>query len=109
MSKGDQAFFFHANCLAPGVAGVAEFSSDAYPCPEQYDSSSELYDPRATKVSPLWYAIDIVLVRRFDPIISIPKLKASPALGDLPLLKQSRLAIQTVSPNEWATIVDLSD
>lgn len=109
VQTGDLALFFHNNCVASGIAGVVEVLSSGYPCPHQYQADSELYEPRATKACPIWYVIDIGLVKRFDHVLSVPKLKATPVLQDMALLKKSRLAIQPVAPKEWEVIMKLAE
>ena len=31
MQKGDQAFFYHSNCKPPGIVGICQIVSGAYP------------------------------------------------------------------------------
>ncbi|HET7201290.1 MAG TPA: EVE domain-containing protein, partial [Burkholderiales bacterium] len=37
MQVGDQVFFYHSSCPEPGIAGIAEVSSAAYPDASQFD------------------------------------------------------------------------
>src|SRR3546814_1080513 len=31
MRPGDKVFFYHSNCAVPGIVGIAEVATDAYP------------------------------------------------------------------------------
>src|SRR3546814_4731003 len=35
MRPGDKVFFYHSNCAVPGIVGIAEVATDAYPDPRQ--------------------------------------------------------------------------
>ena len=45
MQVGDGVLFYHSSCAEPGVAGIAEVGSAAYPDPTQFDRKSDYYDP----------------------------------------------------------------
>ena len=48
MRVGDRAFFYHSSCPEPGIAGIAEIASGAYPDASQFDARSEYHDPKST-------------------------------------------------------------
>jgi predicted RNA-binding protein with PUA-like domain len=58
MRPGDKVFFYHSNCAEPGIAGVAEVASDAYPAPSQFDSKSKDFDPKCSPAEPRWMRVD---------------------------------------------------
>src|SRR3977135_2780021 len=44
MQVGDKVFFYHSSCPEPGIAGIAEVSSTAYPDASQFDRKSAYFD-----------------------------------------------------------------
>ena len=40
MRVGDLAFFYHSSCKTPGVVGICEVASEAYPDHTAFDPSS---------------------------------------------------------------------
>jgi predicted RNA-binding protein with PUA-like domain len=107
MSVGDGILFYHSSCAVPGVAGIAEVASSAYPDATQFDSAGRYFDPKATQETPRWISVDVRAVRagRFLPLT---EMRTIPALGDMVLLqKGSRLSISPVTQGQWNTIVAL--
>jgi predicted RNA-binding protein with PUA-like domain len=45
MRVGDGVLFYHSSCAEPGIVGIAEVASTAYPDPTQFDKKSHYYDP----------------------------------------------------------------
>ncbi len=106
--KGDLAFFYHSSCAVPGVAGVVQVVRAAYADPTQFDRRSEYYDAKSTREEPRWFAVDVQLVERFDPVITLPELRTHErdALRDMIVLKRgNRLSVTPVSDAEWRCIV----
>jgi len=52
MSVGDRAFFYHSSCPEPGIAGIVEIASAAYPDATQFDARSPYYDAKSTRAAP---------------------------------------------------------
>jgi predicted RNA-binding protein with PUA-like domain len=107
MSAGDGILFYHSSCAVPGVAGIAEVASSAYPDATQFDPSSRYVDPKATRETPRWISVDVRALEagRYLPLA---EMRSIPALEDMVLLqKGSRLSISPVTPAQWNTIVDL--
>ena len=52
MRIGDGVLFYHSSCEEPGIAGLAQVASAAYPDPTQFERSSPYYDPKAKKDDP---------------------------------------------------------
>ena len=57
MRVGDGVFFYHSSCPEPGIAGIAEVSSTAYPDATQFDKKNPHYDPKSSRDAPRW-AVD---------------------------------------------------
>ena len=104
MREGDLAFFYHSSCAEPGIAGIVEIASSAYPDVTQFDPGSHYYDPKSTQGQPRWIRVDVKAVCK-TPMVSLKTLRTYPELEGMHLLaKGSRLSIQPVTRNEWAFI-----
>lgn len=109
MRKGDQVLFYHSNAEPPAVMGIAEVVKEAYPDRTAFDPKDKHYDPRSTPDEPLWDMVDIRLVRVFQCPIPLDRLRQEPGLKRMELLRKgSRLSVQPVRPEEWATILKLA-
>lgn len=107
MRVGDLALFYHSSCAEPGIAGIVEICSDAYPDATQFDPASHYYDPKATLAQPRWISVDVRAVRK-TALFSLKQLRTIAALADMRLLaKGSRLSVMPVEPHEWRTIEHL--
>jgi predicted RNA-binding protein with PUA-like domain len=107
MQVGDRVLFYHSSCPEPGIAGIAEVASTAYPDATQFDPKSKYYDPKATLEQPRWVHVDVKLVRKIG-LIPLSTLRDTPALAEMRLLaKGSRLSITPVEPAEWKVIEKL--
>ena len=104
MAPGDRVLFYHSSCAEPGVAGIAEVASTAFPDATQFDPKSKYYDPKATAETPRWFNVEVSFVRK-TPLLSLKQLREVPALAEMRLLaKGSRLSILPVTKAEWACI-----
>ncbi|MBC3869134.1 EVE domain-containing protein [Undibacterium oligocarboniphilum] len=109
MQIGDGVLFYHSSCPAPGIAGLAEVVSTAYPDHTQFDSSSHYFDPKATPENPRWMMVDVKGVRK-TRLLSLAELRAVPSLSSMRVLqKGSRLSITPVTADEWQQILQLLD
>lgn len=110
MRKGDLVFFYHSNCQTPGISGVAEVVSAAYPDFTAWDPESEHPDPKSTPENPRWFMVDIQLREKFSHLIALDRLKHYPELGQMPLLRKgNRLSVLPVSQEEWMFIMTLKN
>src|SRR2546430_16153484 len=64
MRVGDGVLFYHSSCPEPGIAGIAEVASAAYPDATQFDRKSPYYDPKSKKDEPRWYNVDVRALRK---------------------------------------------
>ena len=101
MSPGDGVLFYHSSCPEPGIAGLAEVASAAYPDPSQFDPKSDYHDPKSTKAAPRWFCVDVRAVRKV-PLLPLAALHGHAALKDMVVLRRgNRLSITPVSPAQW--------
>jgi predicted RNA-binding protein with PUA-like domain len=107
MSVGDGVLFYHSSCAEPGIAGLAEVASTAYPDPTQFDSKSKYFDEKATQENPRWMLVDVRAVKK-TRLISLPELREQPALAEMVILKRgNRLSITPVTKAEWQHILKM--
>jgi predicted RNA-binding protein with PUA-like domain len=107
MQAGDGVLFYHSSCPEPGIAGLAEVASTAYPDDTQFDPSSHYYDAKSRREEPRWLMVDVKAVRK-TRLLSLAELRTIPELEDMVVLqKGSRLSITPVTPAQWKTLQQL--
>ena len=94
MMVGDLALFYHSG-PKPGVVGLAEVSAAAFPDPG--DDTGR------------FVAIRIRPQRRLVRAVSLSEIKATPSLGSMALVRQGRLSVSPVTPEEWAQITTMAE
>lgn len=105
---GDGVLFYHSQSDPPAVVATAVVVKAGYPDPSQFDRRSRYYDPDSNPDSPRWYAVDIRLDRELRTPVDLPRMRATPALRNMVLLRKgSRLSVQAVTAEEWTTILRL--
>lgn len=105
---GDGVLFYHSNCAEPGVVGLAEIATDAYPDPSQFDPKSDYFDAGSTRDNPRWLLVEVKFVRKLQRTITLKELQAVPALSEMALVRKgNRLSVMPVTAAEWKTILAL--
>jgi len=85
MKVGDGVLFYHSSCAEPGIAGLAEVASEAYPDATQFD----------------------IRARKKTRVIGLPELRSHPELAEMVVLRRgNRLSITPVTPAEWRFITE---
>ena len=110
MRPGDQILFYHSNCAVPGVVGIAEVASEAYPDSTAFDPEANYFDPKSDPEKPRWYLVEVRYVRHLSRTISLAELKAHAdgALAGLPLVRNgNRLSVMPVTPEQWDFVLGL--
>lgn len=108
MKKGDLAFFYHSSCPKPGIVGIIQIASTAYPDKTALDVQDHHYDPKSTLTKPGWVTVDVQLLRIFKSFISLEQLKSQTSLKGMRLLKKgNRLSVMPLTPHEWQHIMAL--
>lgn len=92
MEIGDRGFFYHS-MKEKAVVGIVEVCATIHP-----DSTTD--DPR-------WECVDVKAVEPVPNPVTLEMVKAEPALADMVLVKNSRLSVQPVTPDEWALICQM--
>ena len=106
MKVGDGVLFYHSNCEQPGIVGIAEVSTQAYPDRLQFIKGHKYFDPKATQETPRWFNVDVKLVRKTRSL-TLKEMRDIPELANLRILQRgSRLSITPVDPRDWEFIMD---
>jgi predicted RNA-binding protein with PUA-like domain len=104
MSVGDGVLFYHSSCPEPGIAGLAEVASAAYPDKSQFERKSDYYDPKSKKESPRWFNVDVRALRK-SRLISLIEIRKQKLLANMVTLRPgNRLSITPVTRAEWDCI-----
>lgn len=107
MRPGDGVLFYHSSCPQPGIAGVAEVCSAAYPDASQFDAGSPYFDAKSSPAAPRWVHVDVRFMRK-TRLLSLSEMRQTAALSTMRVLQPgSRLSITPVSPQEWAAVIAL--
>jgi predicted RNA-binding protein with PUA-like domain len=108
MRVGDPVLFYHSSAEPPGVVGVARVASEAYPDATQFDPRSDYYDEKASDDEPRWFLVDIEYVEKLPRMVTLPEIRETKALAEMPLVNRSRLSVQPVEPAAYDTIVRMA-
>jgi len=105
MRIGDGVLFYHSSCAEPGIAGLAEVASAAYPDATQFDPASPYFDAKSQADAPRWLHVD-VRWRETTPLLSLKAMREAPELATMQVLQRgSRLSITPVTPAEWQAVL----
>lgn len=94
MRKGDRAFFYHS-VTEKRLAGVLEVAREAYPDPTDKEKKN-------------WVAVDFKAVMPIDKPVTLADIKTDPRLKDMVLVKNSRLSVMPVKPEEWKLLCKMA-
>lgn len=105
MQMGDGVLFYHSSCPEPGIAGLAEVCSPAYPDATQFDPASHYFDAKSRPEAPRWLHVD-VRWRETTRLLGLNEMREAPELASMRVLeKGSRLSITPVTPAEWQAVL----
>ena len=94
MKRGDLALFYHS-VTDKQVVGIACVEKEAYA-----DATAKEGD---------WTCVDLVPVKALAKPVTLEQIKADKALADMPLVRQSRLSVTSVSEAQFKRILALSE
>ncbi len=101
----DRVLFYNSSTKPLGIAGTCVVVRAAYPDHTAWDPKSDHFDPRASKVNPIWYMVDVKFESKLNEILPLQVLKETPGLENMVLCSRgSRLSIQPVTPDEWRIV-----
>ncbi len=89
MKPGDDALIYHTGG-EKAVVGLARVTKAAYPDPKAKD--------------PKLLVVEITPVRRLPRPVTLQEIKAQPAFGQSPLVRQGRLSVVPLSDEQFARL-----
>ncbi|WP_163847844.1 EVE domain-containing protein [Pseudooceanicola aestuarii] len=92
MALGDRGFFYHSQ-KDREVVGLVEVCATSHP-----DSTTE--DAR-------WDCVDIRALKPMARPVALDAIKANSDLAEMILVRNSRLSVQPVTPQEWQIICQM--
>ena len=109
MRTGDLAFFYHSNCKPPGIVGICEIVSGAYPDHTAFDPNEKYFDAKSDPENPRWLMVDVKFRRKTRRMISLEEIKQhAEKLDGFPLIRRgNRLSIMPVSKEHWDFILSM--
>ena len=110
MQLGDGVLFYHSNTTVPGIYGIAEVASAAYPDPTQFERKSKYFDGTSSREEPRWQLVDVRFVRKLKQPIALDTIRAHAAtLGeDFALIRKgTRLSVLPVTAAQWKHLLSL--
>ena len=107
MQLGDGILFYHSRVAVPGVVGLAEVRSTAYPDPTQFDPTNKYYDPASRAEAPRWDLVEVGFRARFATVISLDELRQVPEYANSPLVRKgNRLSILPIDTAQWNAVLE---
>ena len=108
MKIGDKAFFYHSNCKEPGIVGLMEIASVAYPDHTAFDSKEKYFDVKSDPGNPRWLMLDVNYIRHTKRNITLSELRGHSSIKEMRLLqKGNRLSVIPMTKEEWEYILGL--
>lgn len=93
MQVGDQALFYHSN-IGLEIVGIVEISE------------AGITDP--TDETGKWAAVKVKPKTKLPSSVTLKAVKAEAQLAEMELVKQSRLSVSEVRPDEWSIILEMA-
>ncbi|HHI70165.1 MAG TPA: EVE domain-containing protein [Rhodobacteraceae bacterium] len=93
MQIGDLGFFYLSQ-KEKAIVGIVEVIAEAH-----QDSTTD--DPR-------WECVDIKAVKTLPNPVTLQMCKDDPRLADMVLVRNSRLSVQPVTPEEWRVVCEMA-
>ena len=90
MAAGDQLLFYHSN-EDRAVVGIAEVIREHYQDPTTDDDR--------------WSVVDIKPLQALSAPVTLAEIKREPRLGNMQLVRRSRLSVSPVTADEFGVIV----
>ncbi len=94
MKEGDLVLFYHS-VSEKQVMGIAKVVTEHYPDPTTDDER--------------WVVVDLVPEKAFKRPVTLAEIKTDPRLENIALVKQARLSVMPLKPEEFDAIVELGN
>lgn len=99
MRLGDQVLFYHS-LTNPGIVGLATVVKEAYPDPTALTETQS--------VTP-WVVVELEPMMTLAKAVSLAQIRAEPLLANISLIRQSRLSVMPIRPDEFELLLKMSD
>ena len=109
MKRGDLAFYYHSHADPSAIVGICEVVREGYPDPTALDPAHDYYDAGSNAETPTWFMVDVKAVKKLASAVALPAIKDSAALREMALVKVGRLSVVPVQPDEWETVIAMSE
>ena len=93
MKVGDEVLYYHSQ-EGLAVVGIAKVVREAFP---------DTTDPSGRFV-----AVELAPVRALKRPVALQEMKANPELAKLEMIRQGRLSVSPVRPEEWTAILKMA-
>lgn len=93
MNKGDLAFFYHSN-EGLEIVGIVEIVKTHYQDPTTDD--------------PAWLSVDLKPKKKLKNPVTLKAMKADPILREMALVRQGRLSVCPVTPDQFNRVLLLA-
>ena len=93
MKKGDLCFFYHSN-IGKEIVGIVEVIKEHYI--DKTDKSGR------------FVAVTVMFKKKLDRTVTLEDIKKHKELGNLALIKQSRLSVMPIDYKSWKIINNMS-
>ena len=93
MKKGDLCFFYHSN-IGKEIVGIVEVIKEHYI--DETDKSGR------------FVAVTVKFKKKLDRTVTLEDIKKRKELGNLALIKQSRLSVMPIDYKSWKIINNMS-
>ena len=94
MQPGDLVLFYHS-VSEKAIVGIAKVGKAAYPDPSADDAK--------------WMAVDLVPESAFKTPVTLDQIKKEPQLENIALLRQSRLSVMPLKPEEFDLLLAMGN
>ena len=94
MAVGDKVFFYHS-VEGKEIVGIAKVIKTAHK-----DSTDD---------TGVWECVDVAPVKKLKLAVSLEEVKKISECKTMKLVTHGRLSVQPVTPQEWETIIKLSE
>lgn len=91
MKKDDLAFLYHSN-EDKAIIGIVKIVKENYPDPKDKN----------------WIVVDIAPIEKLKSSVSLAQIKSDKSLGEMVLVRSSRLSVQPVRKEEFDMIIKMS-
>ncbi len=109
MKKNDLVFYYHSNATPSAIVGVCKVVREGYPDDTAFDASHDYFDADSDPNTPTWFMVDVKAVKKLASPVTLPEIKAEPALSEMALVRVGRLSVVPVSEDEWETVLRMAE